>query len=195
LAAFGSENGPSDATLVDAVRRGDQDAFARLYAAHHPPLFRYAVQMCGADAADDVVQETFMAVLGGDRFDPRRGTLQAYLFGIARHHILKRLSLTRLESPIDDDEVAAAESAMRASPFEEMTRTEIVERVRAAIRTLPAAYREAIVLCELEELDYATAAAVMECPIGTVRSRLHRARGLLMAKLASVRRTPVPTGT
>jgi RNA polymerase sigma-70 factor (ECF subfamily) len=173
----------TDAELVDAMRRGDEDAFARLYAAHHPPLYRYAIQMCGADAADDVVQETFMAVLCGERFDPARGTLQAYLFGIARHHILKQLSLTRLESPIDDKSLVEVESTEHETPFDDMSRAEVVERVRAAIRTLPPVYREAIVLCELEELDYATAAAVVECPIGTVRSRLHRAKALLCAKL------------
>jgi len=61
--------------------------------------------------------------------------------------------------------------------------------VRDAIRTLPPAYREVIVLCELEEMDYADAAAVLGCPIGTVRSRLHRGRALLTQKLASRRET------
>jgi RNA polymerase sigma-70 factor (ECF subfamily) len=88
----------SDAALVGAIRRGDEAAFARLYAAYQGPIFRYALHMCGAGAADDVVQETFLALLRGGRFDADRGTLAGYLFGIARHHILKRLAVTRLES-------------------------------------------------------------------------------------------------
>jgi RNA polymerase sigma-70 factor (ECF subfamily) len=58
--------------------------------------------------------------------------------------------------------------------------------VRAAVRSLPPQYREVIVLCELQEMDYAAAAGVIRCPIGTVRSRLHRARTLLSAKLAAM---------
>jgi RNA polymerase sigma-70 factor (ECF subfamily) len=64
-----------------------------------------------------------------------------------------------------------------------MARAQDVDSVRAAVDALPVAYREAIVLCDLEEQDYATAAAIMKCPIGTVRSRLHRARALLGARL------------
>ena len=57
-----------------------------------------------------------------------------------------------------------------------------------AIDALPAPYREVLVLCELDELDYADAAAVIGCPIGTVRSRLHRAKTLLLQKLGPVLR-------
>jgi len=170
----------ADARLVEAMRRGDEAAFTELYAAHHPAIYRYALRMCGAAAADDVVQETFTALLQGARFDPARGTLAAYLFGVARHHILKRLSAASLESEVEDDRPDDT------TPFDELSRAETVDSVRAAIDALPPAYREAIVLCELQELDYATAAAVMQCPVGTVRSRLHRAKALLLAKLAAL---------
>jgi RNA polymerase sigma-70 factor (ECF subfamily) len=58
--------------------------------------------------------------------------------------------------------------------------------VRAAVGSLPPAYREVVVLCELQDFDYAAAAAIIGCPIGTVRSRLHRARAVLMIKLAAL---------
>jgi RNA polymerase sigma-70 factor (ECF subfamily) len=181
----------SDTALVGAIRRGDEEAFARLYGAYQGPIFRYALHMCGPGAADDVVQETFMALLRGGRFDAGRGTLAGYLFGIARHHILKRLAVARLEAPGDDDEMIEAASDDR-SPFDEMSRAEAVEAVRAAIQSLPPVYREIITLCELEELDYAAAAGVVACPVGTVRSRLHRAKALLMAKLTSGREVAQP---
>jgi len=60
---------------------------------------------------------------------------------------------------------------------------ENVTRVRQAIATLPENYREVVVLCELDELSYEDAAAALDCPVGTVRSRLHRARAILVEKL------------
>jgi DNA-directed RNA polymerase specialized sigma24 family protein len=60
---------------------------------------------------------------------------------------------------------------------------DIVELVRRAISTLPASYREVVVLCELEEMSYEETATALGCPVGTVRSRLHRARAILIDKL------------
>jgi RNA polymerase sigma-70 factor (ECF subfamily) len=177
----------SDAALVGAIRRGDEEAFTRLYAAYQGPIFRYALHMCGAGAADDVVQETFLALLRGGRFDADRGTLAGYLFGIARHHILKRLAVTRLEAAEDDDRIIEATAPDEPSPFDDLSRAEAVAAVRAAIQSLPPVYREIITLCELEELDYAAAARIVECPVGTVRSRLHRAKALLSAKLVRLK--------
>ncbi len=115
---------------------------------------------------------------------PGAGRCPAYLFGIARHHILKRLSAAQRESAIDSEVVEELASDETAA-LEGMSRDEAVQAVRAAIQSLPRVYREIVTLCELEELDYETAAAVVQCPIGTVRSRLHRAKALLASKLAS----------
>jgi RNA polymerase sigma-70 factor (ECF subfamily) len=64
------------------------------------------------------------------------------------------------------------------------------EQVRSAVLELPVEFREAIVLCELEELSYEQAANLLGCPIGTIRSRLHRGRALLLAKLEMLREVP-----
>jgi RNA polymerase sigma-70 factor (ECF subfamily) len=64
-----------------------------------------------------------------------------------------------------------------------LTHREGIAALRRAVQALPRRYREVVVLCDLEEVDYADAAVVLSCPIGTVRSRLHRARGLLLDKL------------
>ena len=73
------------------------------------------------------------------------------------------------------------------NPFDDLSRTEAIERVRAAVQALPPVFREVVVLCELNELDYSAASSVIGCPIGTVRSRLHRGRALLTLMLTSMR--------
>jgi RNA polymerase sigma-70 factor (ECF subfamily) len=177
-----------DIELLNRARRGDEEAFSTLFARHQRPVYRYAVHMCGPDPADDVVQETFLAVLRQDRrHDAPRGEVRSYLLGIARHFVLRRLGAkyrTATSDSLDD----AGEAALDDAPtsLDDIVRAETVDTVRAAIDELPAPYRDAVVLCELEELDYAAAAQVMQCPIGTVRSRLHRARALLSTTLAAL---------
>jgi RNA polymerase sigma-70 factor (ECF subfamily) len=174
-----------DAGLLDRARRGDELAFSQLFARYQRAVHRYAVYMCGRDVADDVVQDTFLAVLrqAGRHDSPRQGAVGPYLIGIARHLALKRIAIAPAEARSPDSaDVAAVE---QPSVLDHLTRAETIDTVRAAVQSLPAAYREAIVLCELEEMDYAAAAIVMQCPIGTVRSRVHRARALLLAKLTA----------
>ena len=171
-----------EARWLARARTGDEEAFSRLFAAHQRRVFRYAAYMAGADAADDIVQDTFLAVLRQrDRRDQPLGTVASYLIGIARHLVMKRHERiggwTLVEGDLDRAE------SHEPSALDRMLRAESVDSIRAAVLSLPPAYREAIVLCELEEFDYAGAAAVMQCPVGTVRSRLSRARALLADKL------------
>lgn len=188
-------NEVDDAGLMERVRRGDEAAFNTLFERHQGPIYRYAMHMCGPAAADDVVQDTFLVLIHQGRgFDPSRGTVAAYLFGIARHHVLKHFGIRNAESGLieefdDSRSPADIRPAQSRSPLAELERTEAVALVREAVRSLPLVYREAVVLCELQEMDYADAAAVLECPIGTVRSRLHRGRALLTQKLARIRET------
>ena len=171
-----------DARLLARARTGDEQAFARLFAAHQRRVFRYAAYMAGSNAADDIVQDTFLAVLRQrDRRDQPIGTVAGYLIGIARHLVMKRHERTAGWS-MTEDGLAEVESR-EPSALDRMLLAESVDSIRAAVLSLPPVYREAIVLCELEDLDYAGAANVMQCPIGTVRSRLSRARALLTEKL------------
>ena len=171
-----------DARLLARARTGDEQAFSRLFAAHQRRVFRYAAYMGGADAADDIVQDTFLAVLRQrDRRDQPSGSVASYLIGIARHLVMKRHERAAGWSLVDGD-FDRAESH-EPSVLDRMLSAESADSVRTAVMSLPPAYREAIVLCELEEFDYAGAAAVMQCPVGTVRSRLSRARALLADRL------------
>jgi RNA polymerase sigma-70 factor (ECF subfamily) len=169
-----------DAALLGRLAAGDQRAFDPLYARHQARLYRYAWRMSGSpEVAEDIVQEVFLALIRGARaFDPARGSLGGYLFGTARHLLCRHWGLDGAEEDLDEN-TATPES----DPLEGLAQAERVERLRAALATLPAAYREAIVLCEMEELDYAEVAMLLDIPVGTVRSRLHRGRALLARRL------------
>jgi RNA polymerase sigma-70 factor, ECF subfamily len=205
-----------DGLLLRRMIAGDQDAFTLLYRRKHPAIYRFALHMSGNCAvAEDVTQEVFMTLIrDAKRFDPERGTLGGFLFGIARNHLRRRWEQERNSVPLPEsaDELDAIMSQSRngsggingrhAIPYgnahgnghglgisafpihrDEFVSQENVSRVRHAIATLPENYREVVILCELEEMSYDDAAAVLDCPVGTVRSRLHRARALLLEKL------------
>ena len=168
-----------DTALLGRARRGDETAFSQLFARHQRQLFRYATYMGGGDNADDIVQDTFLAVLRQkERTDTLTGSVIGYLIGIARHVVMKQ------RAPLwADTEETIDLPTDEPNAFDRLVLSESVDHVRAAVKSLPPAYREVVVLCELEDIDYADAAAMMQCPVGTVRSRLHRARALLAAKL------------
>jgi RNA polymerase sigma factor (sigma-70 family) len=79
----------------------------------------------------------------------------------------------------------AAEREDASGTLAQMERRERIEGVRRAVLSLPTVYREVVVLCDLDQRSYADAAARLDCPVGTVRSRLNRARGMLLAKLGT----------
>lgn len=181
----------SDEHLVSRLAGGDETAFTALYRRRQGAIYRFALHMTGSPAlADDVTQEVFMAMLRqAHQFDPSRGSVSAYLFGIARHQVLKQLGLRRFESLEIDDHLQSGHDALHDSaddPLDAVARQETIATVRQAVLALPAHYREVVVLCDLQEIEYAVAAQMLGYPIGTVRSRLHRGRRLLVEKLRRV---------
>jgi RNA polymerase sigma-70 factor (ECF subfamily) len=176
---------PSDEDLIVAVAAGDRDAFATLYRRRRPDVYRFALHMTGAPAAaEDVAQDVFLAVIrDAARYKPGRSTVIAWLLGIARNHALRRLTERRHE-PLPG---ADLEPALAADPVDAIERAQDLAIVRAALADLPVAYREAVVLCDLQELSYQEAAEAAECAVGTIRSRLHRGRALLGERLRKER--------
>jgi len=181
----------SDEELLRLMLAGDEHAFGALYGRRQAGIYRFALQMCGSESvAEDVVQEVFMALIReGQRFDPARGSLSSYLYGVARNQVLRRLERERPFAASLDEETGHGEAAgdaadARPDPLSELARAETVASVRQAVLALPAHYREVVVLCELQEMSYAEAAGALGCAVGTVRSRLHRARSILVDKLA-----------
>jgi RNA polymerase sigma-70 factor (ECF subfamily) len=178
---------PDDQDLLERALEGDEGAFTALYRLRQAAVYRFALHMSGSVAiAEDVTQETFLELLTvGRRYDAARGTLRSFLFGMARNFVMR--SLAR-ESGRGRDE-PLEESADGSDLLGDLTRRETIEQVRSAVLSLPPAYREAVVLCDLGEASYEEAAAALDCPVGTVRSRLSRARAMLASKLSGVRGT------
>jgi RNA polymerase sigma-70 factor, ECF subfamily len=189
----------TDEDLLIRMHSGDEQAFVSLYRRKQGGIFRFALQMTGVEAqAEDITQEVFLTLLRQDcGYDPVRGTLSGYLFGIARKLVLRYVERGRLDVALDEgsDENTLPELAVDDDPLVDLARREGLEALRRAVLALPRRYREVVVLCDLEEMDYADAAAALGCPIGTVRSRLHRARALLLEKLKQDRNGKPAIGT
>ena len=177
-----------DNELLRLMLAGDEQAFALLYRRRQGSVYRFALQMSGSKCiAEDVTQEVFLFLMReGQVFDPARGSLSAFLLGVARNHVLRRMRLDQMLTPLGDDDDGDAGLPLTEvdwRPVDDLARAETIELVRKAVLSLPAKYREVVVLCELQDVSYGEAAEILGCAIGTVRSRLHRARALLLAKL------------
>lgn len=158
-----------------------QEAFEK----YHAAVFRFAYRFTGsADSAGDITQECFLALLcAPERFDGARGSMKTYLLGIARRLALKHYRDGAPEEPLETEPPAPA--------TDELLGAELSEVVRQAVAGLPELQREALVLFEYEELSLEEVARVVGADIGTVKSRLHRARERLKRQLAPYRNSGV----
>jgi RNA polymerase sigma-70 factor (ECF subfamily) len=166
-----------DRDLLRRFRAGDRDAFTEIYRANQRTVFRFALLMTADESkAAEVTQDVFVWLIRNPAsFDPSRGELGAFLVGVARKLLKKRFNEEQRWVLLDE---SAGYSGLTVNPG-----AEDVIRLRRAIAALPERYRAVVVLCDLEGKTYEEAAATVECRVGTVRSRLHRARALLARKL------------
>lgn len=194
-----------DVELLRRLSAGDEDAFLEFYRRHQGGLYRYAVHMCGnPQSAADVVQETFLTLIRyAMNYDEKKGAPAAFLFGIARNHLRKLQEKEARYAPLSDDlgRTLAADDLYRVNGnghsgpkarqaetiLEDLEQAQVVKLLREAILTLPDHYREPVTLCDLQGKSYSEAAALLDCPVGTVRSRLNRARSMLLDKLRPAR--------
>lgn len=165
-----------DRDLIERFAEGDREAFTTLYRTHHPAVFRTALHMTGdRGKAAELTQDVFVWLMQHARdFDPARGALAAFLGGVARQLVRRRERDERRWLPFGEERQAAAET--------DPSRAVDAGTLRKAIASLPMRYREAVVLCDLEGKSYEEAAAELGCAVGTIRSRLHRAREVLARK-------------
>jgi RNA polymerase sigma-70 factor (ECF subfamily) len=180
----------SDAELLRLMMAGDESAFAALYEQHQGAVYRFALLMSGAtNIAEEVTQDVFLLLVREpQRFDPERGSLPTYLYGVARNYVLRSFKRERPYAPLleETEETPGARFLAAEDPLDDYSRNEMINLVRQAVLTLPERYREVVVLCDFQELSCADAAAALDCPIGTINSRLHRGHAMLVKKLRSV---------
>lgn len=190
------ESHERDDVLLKRSAKGDQNSFTELYRRHQAALFRFAMRMTGNSwAAEEIVQDVFMTLIREPKkYDAERGTLGAFLYGVARNRIMKHLERAPRDLSLEDHGEAGRETHAQLRDHMTPARwAEIRERreqVRSAVLELPLEFREAVILCELEEMSYEEAARTLDCPVGTIRSRLHRGRALLLTKLEMLRDVP-----
>jgi RNA polymerase sigma-70 factor (ECF subfamily) len=178
----------NDSELLRSMLAGDEEALSVLYRRRQGAVYRFALQMSGSKTvAEDVTQEVFLFLMrDGHVFDPEKGSVSAFLLGVARNYVLRRMRIEQQLAPLGDDfddDVPVLHASADICPLDDLTRAETIESVRRAVLSLPSKYREVVVLCELQDITYGETAEILGCAVGTVRSRLHRARALLLAKL------------
>ena len=169
--------------LLSRVRDGDEDAFTLIYTRYVSGVRSFVRHMgIPSNSTEDVAQNVFMTLIkNASTFDIQRGSALSFIYGVARNHILrwirenKRVDVASLET-----EIAGSEFV---NPLMEYSKAEEVSKLRKAIQLLPEHYREVIILCEIHEFSYEQAAEILDCAVGTVRSRLHRGRSILANNL------------
>jgi len=174
----------TEADLLHQAARGDEAAFVVLYERHRTSVFRFACRMLGSSTqAEDIAQECFLSLLKRpDAYQPERASLRTYLCGTARHLALRALRRRGVEM-LEDDGAPEAAAPKAEEPLGRLLLEESGEAVRQAVAALPPLQREAVILFEYEDLSLAEVAAVTESDVGTIKSRLHRARERLRRSL------------
>jgi RNA polymerase sigma-70 factor (ECF subfamily) len=188
-----------DSALVERVREGDTQAFGSLVAKYQDRIYNMMLRMCGRAAdAEELTQETFLRALERiGQFTGRSG-FYTWLFRVGANLAMshrRRAMRIRFQSLTVGEEyngtqaeslTAAVASRRDPPPRVAAMASESKQRVLEALEGLEDDFRLAVVLCDIEEMNYAQAAEVMNVPVGTVKSRLHRARCLLKEMLADL---------
>lgn len=171
--------------------RGGPEAFAAVYERHGPGVVRYLSRLLGPDVGEDAAHDVFMRAFRlRTGFDEARGTVPGWLFGIA-------LKVASEHRRAEGRRLRAMERAAHAAPrsIVDAPATPAVDPgLAAALRRLPEKEREALLLVVWGEVSYAEAASALGVPIGTVRSRISRARAALQ-DAATKSRHPSPAIT
>jgi len=153
-------------------------------ATHRPRLYRLANSWCGdAMLADDLVQETLSKAIIKQEQLKDFSRIEAWLFRILHNCWMEYLRAKKPTLDIDDVTLSSEET-----PQTQLAKEEVISRVRKAIENLPLSQRQVITLVDLETCSYNEVSEILDIPLGTVMSRLNRARSMLKTRLVNVRR-------
>lgn len=184
---------PTEAELLRAAQAGDDDALTALLGRYQDVVFRFGLRLCGDRAdAEDVLQESLLAMARGVRDFRGGSSLSTWLYTIARSYCIKKRR-RRQDAPatVEPLEHAAAVAAPGDDPEAAASRSELSRAIEAAIASLEPNHREVLVLRDVEGLSAAEVAEVLELSVDAVKSRLHRARAAMRAALTA---PPPPAG-
>ncbi len=173
-----------DRELVRRVLAGRTDDFRVLVDRHQQPIFRFASGLLGnREEAEDVTQEAFLAAFANlSDYDSSRAVFSTWLFTIARNRCINLLKQSR---PIALNEL---ELVGDVGATDLIVRQELSQQLDHALASLPVEQRSAFILAEVEELPYAEIARIERTSLGTVKSRIHRAKQRLQSLLEPVMR-------
>ncbi len=187
----------ADDALVRRARRGDDEAMSQLVKRYQDRVYNAVYRMCGHEAdALDLTQSTFLKAFAAiGRFEARSG-FYTWLFRIAVNLTLSHRRSVRRRGRVLSLDAAGGDGEYREPPADEAAppafaaaeRGELRERLEAALDGLDEEFRAAVVLKDIEEMEYAEIAEVLEVPIGTVKSRIHRGRTMLRKMLGEFER-------
>ncbi len=185
LAAEPMTHRAQEAELLMKASRGDEAAFVVLYERHRTPVFRFACRLLGsAPLAEDITHDCFLSIMRKpDLFQPELASLRTYLCAAARNLAFKQLRRRGIETTVEEPPEPQPTGAT-PDPLQRVISGEMTEHVRQAVETLPPLQREAVILFEYHDMSLADVALVAQTDVGTIKSRLHRARQRLKRALA-----------
>lgn len=179
----------SDDDLIRMYREGDAEAFDTLFDRHYGSVYNFARTMLGnSSGPEEVLQETFLAVARTAKEYTPRGRFRAWLMRIVRNRCLNRIASQRARrAALAESGLGVVEPASdEPGPPQRAEADECAEIVRAAIADLPDRQREAISLYAFEQMTYREISEVLDMPINTVKTLIHRARAGLARALEAV---------
>lgn len=174
--------------LLTAIREGDGRAFEQLYQRYAGGLLNFILQRVpDRSEAEELLQETFVRLLKDKRFEPTRATVGTYLYVIARNLTLNHLrdhgTLRRL--PLETSGLQGWSSQDHEAPDARIGQHQQLKALEVALEALPEAQREAFLLRHRQDRSYQEIAEIVNCPVGTAKSRVHLAIATLRESLES----------
>ncbi len=170
----------SELELVKRCLRGDDAAWEALLQAHTHKIYNLCYRFTGRyEDAEDLTQEVFIKVFRTlSTYDPDQAKFSTWLNRIARNHLVDHYRRTRKDRATStlDDQLPIADPSAGAHPMGRVESRERREILQAGLNRLSPDLREAVVLRDLQDMDYAEIAQVLEVPEGTVKSRINRGR-------------------